>query len=146
MSIVSQAGRDFNKALSTALGSLVKIHLEIDYPNHFYLGKLMGFDLGSQSIVLEQAKNEKHVKYPKLFIHGKKWVSFSIEGAPFPMDKLAERLRKILPGEAISVSDDNSITVLNGKLRITEKGVEGRGPTRERVQKVYDMFIADMKH
>ena len=142
---ISTASRDFNKALSVALGSIVKIHLEIDYPNHFFIGKLMGFELGSQSIVLEKAKSEKHVKYEKLFIHGKKWVSFSIEGAPFPMDKLVERLRKILPGEAINVSPDNTITVLNGKLRITEKGVEGRGPTRERVQKVFEMFIEDLK-
>ena len=142
---VSTASRDFNKALSIALGSLVKIYLEIDYPNRFFVGKLIGYETSSQSIVLEQAKSEKNVKYDKIFIHGKKWVSFSIEGAPFPMEALAERLKKILPGEAINVGDDNSITVLNGKLRITEKGVEGRGPTRERVQKVFDMFIADLK-
>ena len=90
--------------------------------------------------------HEKKRKLGTIFIHGNKWVSFTIEGEPFPMEELAARLRKVLPGETIKISDDNSISILGGKVIITEKGVEGRGPTADRIQKVFDSFVADMNH
>jgi hypothetical protein len=139
----SQVIRDFNKELVMALNANVKVLLEIDYPTHFYTGKLTGVEISTQAICLVNAKDDKNNKYEKIFIHGSKWISFSIEGEPFPMQNLVNRLRKILPGEAINLADDNTITLLGGKIMITEKGVEGRGPTKNRVQTVFDNFVTD---
>ncbi len=141
----SQANREFNKEIAVALNSTIKVILELEYPKHYYIGKLTGFEVGSQSISLENAKDEKHSKHEKIFIHGAKWISFSIEGEPFPMQDLAARLRKILPGEAIEIADDNTITLLGGKIKLSEHGVEGRGPTKNRVQTVFDNFLADLR-
>ena len=61
------------------------------------------------------------------------------------MDKLIERLRKILPDESIELHDDGtSIKLLGGKIIITESGVEGRGPTHDRIKRLYDNFCAEM--
>ncbi|MHA1518811.1 MAG: Lsm family RNA-binding protein [Promethearchaeota archaeon] len=140
----STAAREFNKQIATALNSMIKVILEYEYPTHYYTGRLIGIDL-NQTICLDNARNEKKRKLGKIFIQGSKWVSFVIEGEPFPMDGLAIRLRKVLPGESIQIGEDNSINVLGGKIKITEKGVEGRGPTAERIQKVFDAFIADLE-
>lgn len=141
----STAAREFNKQIASALQSMVKVVLEHEYPMHYYTGRLVGIDT-SHTICLENARNEKNRKLGTIFIQGNKWVSFTIEGEPFPMEDLAARLRKVLPGEAINISDDNTISILGGKVIITEKGVEGRGPTAERIQKVYDSFVSDIKH
>ncbi|WP_457558381.1 Lsm family RNA-binding protein [Candidatus Harpocratesius sp.] len=141
----STAAREFNKQIANALQSMVKVILEHEYPAHFYTGRLVGIDM-THTICLENARNEKKRKLGTIFIHGNKWVSFTIEGEPFPMEELAARLRKVLPGETIKISDDNSISILGGKVIITEKGVEGRGPTADRIQKVFDSFVADMNH
>ena len=144
MSIASNAVREFNKQISASLNSIVRVNLEMD-STKYYIGRLVGFETNSQSLCLENAKDEKHNSYEKIFIRGPAWATFSVEGEPFPMDQLAARLRKIIPGESINISEDNTISLLGGKLLVTENGVEGRGPTRERVQKVYDMFMADRK-
>lgn len=140
----STAAREFNKQIATALNSMVKVYLEYEYPNHYYLGRLLGIDV-QHTICLDKTINEKKRKLGKVFIQGTKWLSFTVEGEPFPMEDLAARLRKVLPGEAIHISDDNSISILGGKVIITESGVEGRGPTAERIQKVYQSFIADLE-
>ena len=146
MSISSQSTRDFNKNLSSALNSIIKVVLEIDYPTHYYIGKLAGFDVSSQGLVLEDARDDKFNKSETIFIHGAKWVTFSLQGEPFPIEALAKRLRMILPGDSVSVSNDNVITCLGGKVKVTEKGVQGRGPTFERIQKIYTSFITEMKN
>ena len=141
----SQITREFNKEMAVALNANVKVILEIDYPTHFYIGKMTGFEMGSQSICLTNAKDDKNNKFDKIVIQGSKWISFTLEGAPFPMQELAARLRKILPGEAIEIANDNTVTLLGGKIKISENGVEGRGPTKNRVQTVFDNFLADWR-
>ncbi len=141
----SQAVRDYNKQISITLNSIVKVSLEIDYPTHYFIGRFSGFEIGTNSICLENAKDDKHNKYDKIVINGTKWISFTLEGEPFPMEDLASRLRKILPGEAIQTDNDNTITLLGGKIKISELGVDGRGPTKDRVQTVFDNFVAEWK-
>jgi small nuclear ribonucleoprotein (snRNP)-like protein len=143
MSIEARATQLFNRELSSTLTQFVRVNL--DYNNRFYRGKLTGADLETLSLVLENAVDEKNNKYDKLFIRGQVWETIQVEGEPFPMDKLVERIKKVLPGEEITIGDDNKVYLLGGKLIITEKGVEGRGPTKDRVQKVFESFIAEMK-
>ncbi len=143
MSISSQANRDFNKQIVEALNSHVKVTLKSDFPKHFYKGTLIGFEINSQSICLENATDERKNKFEKIFIKGEFWANFTIEGEPFPMKKLAKRLKKILPAQAIDITEDNELSLLGGKLIVTEDGVKGRGPTKDRVQKVFESFRAE---
>ncbi len=141
MSIASNAAREFNKEIVQALNSMVRVVIDKD---HYYTGRLVGFEVNSLSICLANAINEKRQKTEKIFIRGI-WETIAIEGEPFPMDKLVERLRKILPDESIELHDDGgSIKLLGGKIIITESGVEGRGPTHDRIKRLYDNFCAEM--
>jgi small nuclear ribonucleoprotein (snRNP)-like protein len=143
MSIESNSTRAFNREISQSLNQHVKVTLE--YNDRFYRGKLVGVEMNSLSLCLENAIDEKNNKYPKLFIRGNSWATISAEGEPFPMDKLLDRIKKVLPGEEITVTDDNKIYLLGGKLVVTETGVEGRGPTKDRVQKVFEAFVSEIK-
>lgn len=145
MSISSQASRDFNKEIATSLGSNVKVVLKQEYPSHYMVGVLTGFEINTQSISLEEVKDEKNKKYEKLFIRGDSWATFSVEGEPFPMERLAKRLEKVLPGNEIVINDDNTISVLGGKIRITENGVQGKGPTKSRIESVYNAFMSELQ-
>lgn len=144
MSISSQSTRDYNKSISSALNSIVKVILEIDYPTHYYVGRLVGFDNTSQGLVLEEARDDKHNKYDHIFIHGAKWISFTLEGEPFPIEALAKRLRSVLPSGSVELMQDNTISCLGGKVKVSEGGVKGKGPTFERIQKIYLSFIAEL--
>lgn len=144
MSISSQSLRDYNKAISSALNTIVKVILEIDYPTHYYVGRLIGYDNTSQALVLEEVRDDKHNKYDKIFLHGNKWISFSLEGEPFPIEALAKRLRSVLPSGSVEVTPEGYINCLGGKIKVTENGVKGKGPTFERIQKVYLSFMADL--
>jgi hypothetical protein len=143
MSISSNANNAFNREISQALHQVIKVTLEVDN-SRFYLGRLIGFQVATQSLCLKNVRDEKNNKIEKIFIRGPAWATFSLEGEPFPMEKLLDRLRKILPGEEIQLSDDNKIRLLGGKLVVTQDGVEGRGPTRERVQRVFDLFLSEV--
>ncbi len=145
MSIQSQSNRDFHKNINLVLNGLVKIILEHEYPQHYIVGRLTGYEDLTQTLCLEKAHDERNNKFDRIFIHGQKWISFTIEGEPFPIELLADRLRKVLPGETISITPDGKIELLGGKLMVSSaNGVEGRGPTRDRVQKVFDAFIAEL--
>ncbi len=143
MSIASNAAREFNKEIVQALNSMVRVVIDKE-KGHYYTGRLVGFEVNSLSICLANAINEKRQKTEKIFIRGI-WETIAIEGEPFPMDKLIERLRKILPDESIELHNDgSSIKLLGGKIIITESGVEGRGPTHDRIKRLFDNFCAEM--
>ena len=142
MSLQSAANREFNKHISQALNQMCKVELEFEH--RYYIGRLIGVDMTTLSLCLENAKDDKNNKIAKIFIRGNSWTTVQTIGEPFPMEKLLERLKKILPGEEITLNDDNTIHLLGGKLVVSERGVEGRGPTAERVQKVFESFVADM--
>jgi small nuclear ribonucleoprotein (snRNP)-like protein len=142
MSIEVRATQFFNREISQAIGQFVKVSL--DYENKFYRGKLVGVEMTSLTICLENAIDERNNRYAKIFIRGNSWDTITMEGEPFPLEKLAERIRKVLPGEEVAVNEDR-ILLLGGKLIITEKGVEGKGPTKDRIQKVFETFVEELK-
>lgn len=143
MSFEARSNQLFNREITQALTQYVKVSLEKDH--RFYRGRLVGADLSSLSLCLENAMDEKNNKYPKIFIRGSVWETIIVEGEPFPIEKLHERLKKMLPNDEVTIGDDNKIYLLGGKLVVSEKGVEGKGPTHDRVKAVFDSFITEMK-
>ena len=143
MSLQSNASRDFNKHMSMALNQLVKVELDID--NRYYIGRLVGVDAQTNALVLEDAKDEKNNKVSKVFVSAKVWLTINVLGEPFPMEKLLERIKKIMPGEEIILGADGVISLLGGKITVSEKGVQGKGPTFDRIQKLFDIFVGEMK-
>jgi hypothetical protein len=64
---------------------------------------------------------------------------------PFDLSALAKRLEKVFP-RMVKLYEDKGFMWVMEKIKVTEKGVaEGTGPIAERVQRVYEQFVSEMK-
>jgi len=59
------------------------------------------------------------------------------------MDHLYDRIAATFPPGQVKLIED-AISILNGKIKVTKAGVEGKGPTATHVQKIYDSFMEDL--
>ncbi len=124
------------------LESKVKVQLK-HKENFFVTGTLKGFSR-SDSIFLVNADDTIGNKFVKLVIHGSDWISISLEGTPFPMEGLHQRLKNVFPpGQVKYMPEIQSISVMN-KITVNDKGVTGEGPLYERVKAIYDQYIAEV--
>jgi hypothetical protein len=64
---------------------------------------------------------------------------------PFDLKALANRLEKVFP-RLVKLYEDKGFIWVMEKVKVTEKGViEGTGPAAERVQKVCEQFLSEIK-
>ncbi|NMC06246.1 MAG: Lsm family RNA-binding protein, partial [Candidatus Lokiarchaeota archaeon] len=132
----------YNKEMNTMLESKVKVQLK-NKDNFFVVGTLKGFSR-TDSVFLINAEDTIGNKFNKLVIHGSNWISISLEGTPFPMEGLYQRLKNVFPpGQVKYMPDIQAISVM-GKINVNEKGVTGEGPMFERVKTIYDQYIAEV--
>ena len=130
----------FNKEINSMLNRFVKV--ELDSSEKFYIGELTGYEINSGTISLKDVSDEKKMKFTKIILRGSTWSTIFQQEPPFPMEDLSEQIGKIFPsGQVRYQSDSNTISILNGKIIVTENGVQGSGPTAERVNRVFDEFM-----
>jgi small nuclear ribonucleoprotein (snRNP)-like protein len=110
-----------------------------------YSGTLTGINPDDMSLCLSEAKDEKGHTIHRIILNGSVVAKvFAIE-KPFDLKALADRLEKVFPTMVKLYEDKGFIWVME-KVKVTDKGViEGTGPAAERVQKVYDQFMSEMK-
>jgi small nuclear ribonucleoprotein (snRNP)-like protein len=134
--------RQYNTELGMLVDKIVKVYLDKD---KFFVGQLKGISEDS-NLILINAKNEKNKAFPKLFIRSNFYNFVSLEEEPFPMLALSERIATIFTkGHVDFIEDQNIISILSGKIVVSEEGVKGSGPSAERVKKIYDQFKLDLK-
>lgn len=110
-----------------------------------YQGTLAGINPDTLSLCLADAKDEKGTLLHRIFFNGNVVAQISAVEKPFDLKALAERLEKVFPTMVRLYEDKGFIWVMD-KIKVTEKGVvEGSGPAAERVQRVYDQFISEVK-
>jgi len=110
-----------------------------------YIGTLVGIDPSRLSLCLGDAKDEKGQSFHKIFLNGNVVAKIFLIGKPFDLKALAQRLEKVFPTMVKLYEDKGFIWVME-KIKVTKDGVvEGSGPAAERVQKVYEQFISEMK-
>jgi small nuclear ribonucleoprotein (snRNP)-like protein len=110
-----------------------------------FSGMLIGINPDSLSLCLAEAKDDEGKVLHRVFLNGAVVAQiFSVE-KPFDLKALADRLEKVFPTMVKLYEDKGFIWVMD-KVKLTEKGVvEGSGPAAERVQKVYEQFIGEVK-
>lgn len=108
-------------------------------------GTLLGVNPDTLSLCLSEARNEKGVVMHRIVLNGSVVAEvFAIE-KPFDLRALADRLEKVFP-RFVKLYEDQGFIMVMEKIKVTEKGVEtSSGPAAERVQKVYDQFLSEMK-
>ncbi|UCE16617.1 MAG: Lsm family RNA-binding protein [Candidatus Bathyarchaeota archaeon] len=109
-----------------------------------YTGTLKGINPETLSLCLAEAKDKKGRTIDRAFLNGSVIAQIFAVEKPFDLKALAERLEKVFP-RLIRLYEDQGFIWVMDKIKITENGVvEGKGPTAERVQKVYNQFISEM--
>jgi len=110
-----------------------------------FSGTLIGINPDTLSLCLAEAKDEEGKTLHRVFLNGNVVAQILSVEKPFDIKALADRLEKVFPTMVRLYEDKGFIWVMD-KVKLTEKGVvEGSGPAAERVQKVYDQFISEIK-
>ena len=110
-----------------------------------FSGTLTGINPDTLSLVLSEAKDEERKTMHRVFLNGNVVAQILSVEKPFDIKALADRLEKVFPTMVKLYEDKGFIWVMD-KVKLTEKGVvEGSGPAAERVQKVYEQFISEVK-
>jgi len=110
-----------------------------------YNGTLIGINPDTLSLCLGEAKDEEGKTLHRVFLNGSVVAQILTVEKPFNLKALADRLEKVFP-TMIRLYEDKGFIWVMDKVKVTEKGVvEGSGPAAERVQKVYEQFISEVK-
>ena len=110
-----------------------------------FIGTLIGINQDTMSLVIADARDESGKTIHRLFLNGSVVAQISSAEKPFDLKALATRLEKVFP-TMVKLYDDKGFIWVMDKVKLTEKGVvEGSGPAADRVQKVYDTFMSEVK-
>ena len=110
-----------------------------------FSGTLIGINPDTLSLCLGEAKDQEGKILHRVFLNGNIVAQILSVEKPFNIKALADRLEKVFPTMVRLYEDKGFIWVMD-KVKVTEKGVaEGSGPAAERVQKVYEQFISEVK-
>jgi len=98
------------------------------------------------SLCLSDVKDSEGNTYHKVFIYGHNVAEIIEAEEPFNLKALAQKLEKVFPQKgAVKILEEAGIILVFNKIKVTENGVEGEGPLAERVKRIYDEFIEEMK-
>lgn len=110
-----------------------------------FSGTLIGINQDDLSLCLSGAKDEEGRMLHRVFLNGNIVAQIFTVEKPFDLKALAERLEKVFP-TMVRLYEDKGFIWIMDKVKLTEKGVvEGSGPAAERVQKVYELFMGEVK-
>jgi small nuclear ribonucleoprotein (snRNP)-like protein len=110
-----------------------------------FTGTLIGINPDTLSLCLSEAKDEAGKIANRVFLNGNTVAQILVTEKPFDLRALAGRLEKVFPTMVKLYEDKGFIWVMD-KVKLTEKGVvEGSGPAAERVQRVYNLFMSEVK-
>jgi small nuclear ribonucleoprotein (snRNP)-like protein len=110
-----------------------------------FSGTLVGINPDTLSLCLADAKDQEGKALHRVFLNGNIVAQILSVEKPFNVKALADRLEKVFPTMVKLYEDKGFIWVMD-KVKVTEKGVvEGSGPAAERVQKVYEQFVSEIK-
>jgi hypothetical protein len=134
------------RKLSTEIAALVDKTVSVaTTTSKIFNGTLIGINPDNLSLCMAEAKDETGQVFHKVFLNGGIVAQISSAEKPFDLKALAGRLEKVFPTMVKLYEDKGFIWVMD-KVKLTERGVvEGSGPAAERVQRVYEQFVSEIK-
>ena len=110
-----------------------------------FTGTLVGINQDNLSLCISEAKDESGKVAHRVFLNGTVVAQILSSEKPFDLKALATRLEKVFPTMVKLYEDKGFIWVMD-KVKLTDRGVvEGSGPAAERVQRVYEQFMSEVK-
>jgi len=139
---LSAAQRRFFNEVATLLDKKVTVATADEKS---YSGTLIGINPDNMSLCLSEAKDQSGQPLHRVVLNGAVVAKIFAVEKPFDLKALSERLEKVFP-TMVKLYDDKGFIWVMDKIKVTEKGIaEGTGPAAERVQKVYEQFLSEMK-
>ena len=139
---MSVAERKFFSEIGALVDKPVKI---VTTDGKSFNGTLVGINPETLTLCLAEAKDEKGMAIHRIVLNGSVVAQVLAVEKPFDLKALADRLEKVFP-RFVKLYEDQGFILVMEKIKVTEKGVEtGSGPAAERVQKVYEQFLSEMK-
>ncbi|MCX8195737.1 MAG: Lsm family RNA-binding protein [Acidilobaceae archaeon] len=141
MAIATEPSRRFVAKLNSLLDKNVVVRLS---DGRKYRGKLVGFDAGSLSMMLEAAEDSEGRRWPLVMIGGSALSEVVLEeGSVFDAKEFAEFL--VTQGNVgrhlIKVYEDVNVVEVGKIVRVTDSGVEGTGPMAQKVHTLYMEYL-----
>jgi len=141
-SVVSVAQRKYFTEVAALDGKTISV---VTSNGKTFNGTLIGINQDNMSLVMADARDETGKTLHRLFLNGSTIAQIASAERPFDLKALAGRLEKVFPTMVKLYEDKGFIWVMD-KVKLTEKGViEGSGPAADRVQKVYEQFMTEVK-
>ena len=130
----------------TEVGALVdKPVMIVTSTGKTFTGTLIGINQDNLSLCLAEVKDESGKVAHRVFLNGNIVAQILSSEKPFDLKALAGRLEKVFPTMVKLYEDKGFIWVMD-KVKLTDRGVvEGSGPAAERVQRVYEQFMSEVK-
>jgi small nuclear ribonucleoprotein (snRNP)-like protein len=108
-------------------------------------GTLIGINPDNMSLCLADAKEDSGILVHRIFLNGNIVAQIASAEKPFDLKALSNRLEKVFPTMVKLYEDKGFIWVMD-KVKLTDRGiVEGSGPAADRVQRVYEQFMSEVK-
>ncbi|EZQ03037.1 Sm ribonucleo [Candidatus Acidianus copahuensis] len=135
--------------VSVDLNSLVDKTIIVKLVNNrTYTGELSSFEISPLIIALNNAKDSENNLFYKVIINGDIISEILVKSPPlFDVREFASLLEKSLnlrTGDIKLYEEAGFITILDN-IKVSENGVEGRGPLAQRINDIFDDYIAKKK-
>jgi len=138
LSFVDVPSRRFAAEFSAMIDKMVGVRT---VEGREYVGKLVGYDSSTLSLVLPDAKDSEGKEYPRLILYGRVVSEVFLVEAPLDLEELARKLEERFP-KMVKYYPEARVIVVMDKIRVTERGVEGAGPIAQRVKDIFEEFVA----
>lgn len=140
---------DASRRLVSELAGLIDKRIRVVLSDgRSYEGQLAGFDHPSLNLLLQNAVDDKGNKYPKVVIKGERLSEIVVLEVPIfdPEDFKNFVVREMkIPEHLVKVIPEARIVEVQGRYRVSEKGVEGTGPVAETLYRLLQQYLESRK-
>jgi len=141
MALATEAARRFAAKLNSMLDKRITVVLT---SGKEYVGKLVGIDATSMSLVLEKAESSGGAKVPLVFIYGSSISEIILtEESIFDAKEFAEFLEREggIGRHLIKVYEDINVVEVSKNVRVSKDGVEGSGVLAQRIHTLFMEYM-----
>ncbi len=140
-----EASRKLMAGLSSMMGRKVKVIL---VNGKWYEGVLAGYDHPTLNVMLEDAMDNSGAKYPRVIIRGESISEILVAQVPLfdPEDFMEYLLQELkLRRDQVKVIPEAGIVEVQGRYKISERGVEGTGAFAETLYEYFERYMEERK-
>lgn len=132
--------------LASELASLIDKQVTVKTTlGDIFTGKVVAIEFPEFHVCLADVIDGNGEKHPRVIIRGEVIAEIFRKEKPFDLKGLAERLEKLFPNMVKYYEEARVITIMD-RVRVTEQGVvEGTGLVADKVKKVYDAYVEELK-